>query len=101
MKNPKDNVISTYSFPQLPLFPLLHRGEVVDCRVLDDREEDKDEADPKVNVHRFNVRNPRHGGIDPSDDGGHGQHCGDAWRGETLRLVTTVVSFPGLGGSQF
>lgn len=68
----------TYSLPQLPLFPLLHGGEVVDRRVLDHREEDEDEADPEIDVYRLDVGDPRHGGVDPRDDGGHGQHGGDA-----------------------
>lgn len=68
----------TYSLPQLPLFPLLHGGEVVDRRVLYHRQEDEDEADPEVDVHRLDVGDPRHGSVDPRDDGGHGQHRGDA-----------------------
>lgn len=73
-----NTIKATYSLPQFPLFPLLYSGEVVDRRILDHRQEDKDEADPEVNVHRLDVGDPWHGGIDPGDDGGHGQHGGDA-----------------------
>lgn len=76
----------TYSLPELPLFPLLHGGQVVDRRVLYHRQEDKDKTDPQVNVHCLDVRHPRHGGVDPGDDGGHGQHSGDAWRERTQTL---------------
>lgn len=71
---------NTYSLPQLPLFPLLYGGEVVHRCVLYHRKEDKDKTDPQVDVHSFDVGDPRHGSIDPGDDGGHGQHGGDAWR---------------------
>lgn len=69
----------TYSLSQFPLFPLLHGGQVVDCRVLYHRQEDEDKTDPEVNVHCLDVGDPRHGGVDPGNDGGHGQHGGDAW----------------------
>lgn len=68
----------TYPLPELPLFPLLHSGEVVHRCVLYHRQEDEDKADPQVNVYCFDVGDPRHGGVDPSDDGGHGQHSGNA-----------------------
>lgn len=74
---------NTYSLPQFPLFPLLDGGEVVDRRILYHRQEDKDKTDPEVNVHCLDVGDPRHGGVDPGDDGGHGQHCGDAWSKNT------------------
>ncbi|KAG7224186.1 hypothetical protein INR49_019921, partial [Caranx melampygus] len=45
--------------------------QVVDCRILYHRQEDKDKTDPEVNVHCLDVRDPRHGGVDPGDDGGH------------------------------
>lgn len=86
----------TYSLPQLPLFPLLHGGEVVDRRVLDHRQEDEDEADPEVDVHRLDVGDPGHGGVDPRDDGGHGQHGGDACGGggTQSRRVTSLCRAP-------
>jgi len=70
--------VNTYPLPQFPLFPLLDRGEVVDRRVLDHGQEDEDETDPQVDVHRLDVGHARHGGVDPRDDGGHGEHRGDA-----------------------
>lgn len=53
-------------------------GQVVDGGVLQHRQEDKDKADPEINVHRLNVGHPGHGRIHSGDDGGHGQHGGDA-----------------------
>ena len=83
--HPKENMNQshTHPLPQLPLLPLLHCGQVVDGRVLDDGQEDKDKADPQVDVHRLDVGDPGHGGVDPRDDGGHGEHRGDAWRANT------------------
>lgn len=63
----------------LALPAVLDSGQVVDGSVLQHRQEDEDEADPEVNVHRLDVGHPGHGCIHSSDDGGHGQHCGDAW----------------------
>lgn len=42
------------------LLHLLHGGEIVDCSVLNDGQEDKQEARPQVNVHSFDVRHLRH-----------------------------------------
>lgn len=61
------------------LLHLLNGGEVVDSSVLNDGQEDKQEARPQVDVYGFDVRHLWHGGRDASDDGGHGQNCGDAW----------------------
>ena len=84
------NQSHTHPLPQLSLFPLLHRGQVVDGRILDDGQEDKDKADPQVDVHRLDVGDPGHGGVDPRDDGGHGEHRGDTW-GQNPHMVSTVV----------
>lgn len=81
----------TYSLPQLPFFPLLYGGEVVDRRVLYHRQEDEDKTDPEVNVHRLDVRDPRHGGVNSGDDGGHGQHRGDACPKITMPCVSLGV----------
>lgn len=89
-KKKSDN--NTYSLPQFPLFPLLHSGEVVDRRVLYHWQEDKDKTDPEVNVHCLDVRDPGHGGVDPSDDGGHSQHCGDA----CSKTQTVTLNWRGL-----
>lgn len=53
-------------------------GQVVDSSVLQHRQEDKDKADPEINVHRLNVGHPGHGRVHSGDNGGHGQHGGDA-----------------------
>lgn len=62
----------------LQLLHLLHRGEIVDSSVLDDRQKDEQEACPQVDVYGFDVRHLWHRGRDTSDDGGHGQNSGDA-----------------------
>lgn len=71
----------------LALPAVLDGGQVVDCSILQHGQEDKDKADPEVNVHRLDVRHSGHGRIHSSDDGGHSQHCGDAWTQETHILV--------------
>ena len=63
----------------LALSAVLDGGQVVDGGVLQHRQEDKDEADPKVDVHGLDVGHSGHGRVHSGDDGGHGQHCGDAW----------------------
>lgn len=42
------------------LLHLLHCGEIVDGSVLDDRQEDEQEACPQVDVYSFNVRHLWH-----------------------------------------
>ena len=69
-------MIGTNPLSEFPLLTLLQCGQVVNCSVLYHRQEDKDKADPEVNVHSFDVGDPRHGGVDSSDDGGHGEHRG-------------------------
>ena len=66
-------------FSHLALPAVLDGGQVVDSSILQHRQEDKDKADPEVNVHCLDVGHPGHGCIHTSDDGGHGQHCSDAW----------------------
>lgn len=61
------------------LLHLLDGCKIVDSSVLNDGQEDKQEARPQVDVYGFDVRHLWHGGWDASDDGGHGQNCGDAW----------------------
>lgn len=64
--------------PHLALSAVLDGGQVVDGCVLQHRQEDKHEADPEINVHRLDVGHAGHGRVDSGDDGGHGQHRGDA-----------------------
>lgn len=66
------------TLPHFTLSPVVDRGQVVDGSILQHRQEDEDEAHPQVNVHRLDVGHPGHGRVDSRDDGGHGQHCGDA-----------------------
>lgn len=66
-------------FSHFALSTVLDSGQVVDSSVLQHRQENEDEADPEVYVHCFDVGHPGHGRIHSSNDGGHGQHCGDAW----------------------
>lgn len=87
--------LSTHSFSQLPLLPFLHRRQIVDGGVFYHRQKDEDKTDPEVNVHCLDVRDARHRGVDPGDDGGHGQHCGDAWR-ERKQWLRTTVGITGL-----
>lgn len=46
----------------LELLHLLHCGEIVDSSILDDRQEDKQEACPQVDVYGFDVRHLWHRG---------------------------------------
>lgn len=62
------------------LLHFLHCCEIVDCCVLDDRQENKQEAGPQVNVNSFDIRHLWHRGGHSRDNGGHGQDCGDAWK---------------------
>lgn len=64
-------------FPEFSFFTVPHRGQVVDRSVLEHGQEDEHKTDPEVNIHSFDVGYPGHGGIDPSDNGGHGEHCGN------------------------
>ena len=66
------------TLPHFTLSPVVDRGQVVDGSVLQHRQEDEDEAHPQVNVHRLDVGHPGHGRVDSRNDGGHGQHRGDA-----------------------
>lgn len=91
----KKKTLSTHSFSQLPLLPFLHRRQIVDGGVFYHRQKDEDKTDPEVNVHCLDVRDARHRGVDPGDDGGHGQHCGDAWR-ERKQWLRTTVGITGL-----
>lgn len=54
--------ISFSDLSPLELLHLLHSGEVVDSGVLDDGQEDKQEAGPQVDVYRFHIRDLGHGG---------------------------------------
>lgn len=63
-------------FSELAVFPVPHCRQIVDGSIFKHRQEDKDETDPEVNIHSFDVGDPGHGGVDSSDDGGHGKHCG-------------------------
>ena len=67
---------------RLPRPALPRRGQVVDGRVLQHREEHEDEADPEVDVHGLDVGHAGHGGVHAGDDGGHGQHRGDPCNGQ-------------------
>ncbi len=71
-----------------PLFALLQSGQVIDSGVLDHRQEDKDEAEPQINVHSFDVGDSGHGGVHSGDDGGHGEHCCDAFK--EIRLISLL-----------
>lgn len=66
-------------FPEFAFFSVFYGSQVVNSCIFEDGEEDKDEADPQVNVYGFNVGHSRHGRIYACDDGGHGEHRGDAW----------------------
>lgn len=68
-KNPSVTGHGTNLVPQFSFLAFLESRQVVDGSIFYDRKEDKDEADPQVNIHSFNIRHPRHGGIDSSDDG--------------------------------
>ena len=70
----------SHPLPGFPLLPLLHRSQVIHCRIFQHREEDKHKTDPQVNVHCFDVGNTGHGGVHPSDDRRHGQHGGYPWK---------------------
>lgn len=79
-------------FSQLAVFPVPHCCQVVNCCIFKHRQEDKDETDPEVNVHSFDIGDPGHGGIDSSDDGGHGEHRGYTCSKENIQLCFSIAS---------
>lgn len=77
----------------LESFPLFHRGEVVHSCILNDRQEDKQGADPQVHVHSLDVGHLGHGGTHPREDGGHGQHRGDSCHSRTVMNSSVTAPF--------
>ena len=77
-----NELTDTDRFLKFPFLAFFQCRQVVNCSILYHGQEDEDETDPEVNVHGFDVGHSGHGGVDSSDDGGHGEHRGDAWAGE-------------------
>lgn len=80
-------------FSEFAFFSIFYSSQVVDSCVLEDREEDKDEADPQVDVYGFDVGHSGHGRIYTCDDSGHGEHCGDAWGNKQTNKQKPKVLF--------
>ncbi|GFO25624.1 hypothetical protein PoB_005212900 [Plakobranchus ocellatus] len=75
----------------LPLGPGPPVG-VVHGRVLQQRREHKHKTHDQVDVNSLHVGNPGQGGSNPIADGGHREHCRDAWiQGEQRKRRVSAV----------
>lgn len=66
-------------------------GIVVEHGVLDHGGKDEQEADSDEQVHGGHVGHPGEGVSGHGTQGGHGQHCGDTWKGRRCQRGSVQI----------